>query len=207
VSFTCKQPTHTHLAARLVSNPDAEFVVDSTLVLRCFVILASGPGLVWSYSYGSSVGLLRGVPQDERLTALVASLFMLTGGLGFVVAPSASAEGGDAWFQSNATPTWETWVPIAYGEGKFVSLSSGSNATTFSPDGKNWYMGGGTATTVDLRVPAALAYGGGRFVSIAVNSTAAMWSDDAGTSWNPGGAAPAPQTGAQSPTEMAVSWQ
>lgn len=77
----------------------------------------------------------------KRLTALVASLFMLTGGLGLVVAPSASAEGGDAWFQSNATPTWETWVPIAYGDGKFVSLSSGSNATTFSPDGKNWYTG------------------------------------------------------------------
>ena len=127
----------------------------------------------------------------KRLTALVASLFMLTGGLALVVAPSASAEGGDAWFQSNATPTWETWVPIAYGDGKFVSLSSGSNATTFSPDGKNWYTGG-TATTVDLREPAALAYGGGRFVSVAVNSTATMWSDDAGASWNPGGAAPAP---------------
>jgi hypothetical protein len=34
VSSTCNQPTHIHLAARLVSNPDAEFVVDRTLALR-----------------------------------------------------------------------------------------------------------------------------------------------------------------------------
>lgn len=34
VSSTCNQPTHTHQAARLASNPDAEFVIDSTLALR-----------------------------------------------------------------------------------------------------------------------------------------------------------------------------
>lgn len=70
-------------------------------------------------------------------------------------------------------PEAGNWFAIAYGGGRFVNLSSGSNRFVTSTDGINWTAGG----LPESGGWQGIAYGGGRFVSLSRNSNRFVYAE------------------------------
>jgi hypothetical protein len=93
----------------------------------------------------------------------------------------AAAPVGAAWTASpSGMPASANWSAVAYGNGTFVAVASGSTNAAYSADGKNW-----TASTLGTPVGAnwvGVTYGGGIFVAVASGSKDAAYSAD-GNIW------------------------
>lgn len=68
--------------------------------------------------------------------------------------------------------------PIAYGDGRFVALSSAAYVTAYSDDGINWKSG----TIFSSNSCLSVCYGNGRFVAVFYNTRSGAYSDD-GINW------------------------
>ena len=77
---------------------------------------------------------------------------------------------------ASTLPTSAQWKSVAYGNGKFVAVST--NTVITSTDGTSWEVG--TIPAGDWR---SIAFGNGRFVVVAASGTTALYSDT-GTSWS-----------------------
>ena len=88
----------------------------------------------------------------------------------FEVAPQYVL-GRDWW--AATLPAALNWWGVAYGDGKFVAVSYGSNKSAYSTDGIIWTE----ATLPAILYWHSVAYGGGKFVVVS-NSTIAAYSTD-----------------------------
>ena len=82
--------------------------------------------------------------------------------------------GVDWWITT--LPESANWYSVAYGNGKFVAVASGSNKAACSTDGIAW-------TSVTLPSSAnwrSVAYGNGKFVAVASGSNKAAYSSAKG---------------------------
>ena len=140
-----------------------------------------GRTFLYEYDRENEFGLWRLIqPQDSRSDNLLHAAY---GGGVFVAVGSniVSSGGGDVWTEryGGFTGTDAAGL-VAYGDGKFVALSSQGGAVYTSDDGTVW------ASSPSPTLPAGLAdmaFGGGKFVAVG-NAGAAVTSAD-GISWTP----------------------
>lgn len=93
-----------------------------------------------------------------------------------------SANGGVSWTTSTLSAT-ATWSNVAYGDSRFVSISSGGTDTSISTNGTTWVAGGALPSSTTW---ISVAYGNGKFVAIAggaSGSNAAAYSTN-GAAWS-----------------------
>jgi hypothetical protein len=69
---------------------------------------------------------------------------------------------------------------VTYGNGTYLAISTGNNATATSTNGQTWVAGGNLTQTTTWT---SIAYGNGRFVAIASGGTYTCYSLDNGTTW------------------------
>lgn len=118
------------------------------------------------------------LPTNLSVSSLVfvKNQFILTTGSNEVYC----SEDGINWIQNTSlSPNY--WRKVAYGDGKFVSLTNGLNTTRYayySEDGVEW---------IGVRLPensvwCAVTYGNGKFVAIRASGNTAAYSED-GINW------------------------
>jgi hypothetical protein len=91
---------------------------------------------------------------------------------------TALVAGGMSFVETYATPANATWTSVAFGNGVYVALASGSATAATSPDGVTW-----TARTLPASLSwSAVTYGGSQFVAVASGSNVAATSPD-GITW------------------------
>ena len=84
---------------------------------------------------------------------------------------------GTVW-QNFSLPTDRSWKSVAYGNGKWIAVASGSSVGAISTDGYVWNI-----LTLPGNVPwNNVVYGNGTFIISALNSTVIATSED-GTTW------------------------
>lgn len=102
-------------------------------------------------------------------------------------ANSAYSSDGIHWLAGGALPPQPNWQAIAYGNGKFVAISTIPSASAYSTDGINWTAG----NTMPSNYFQCIAYGNGKFVAVSSTSgTATAYSTD-GINWTAGNPMPA----------------
>ena len=99
------------------------------------------------------------------------------------LALTAVIDAPDFWFLAATLPSSAYWSSVAYGNGKFVTVTSNrSNKAAYSTDGINWTE----ATLPSSGYWGGVSYGNGKFVAISgvdvYSSTAAAYSTD-GINW------------------------
>jgi hypothetical protein len=99
----------------------------------------------------------------------------ITGASNNVVA--YSTDGGGTWAQSTL-PASINWISVAWGNGRFVAIASGSAISAYSFDGITWIQ----STLPVATLWTDLHYGQGLFFAVASGTTAATSSSD-GASW------------------------
>jgi len=81
-------------------------------------------------------------------------------------------------------PSSQTWTGVAFANGAFVAVNSGSSTSAYSLDGMSWQAGGVMpANTTWTSVAAGLIGATNYFVAIASGGTQAAYSTDAGLTW------------------------
>jgi hypothetical protein len=84
------------------------------------------------------------------------------------------------------TPDAAAWVAMAYGNSKFVLISTGATTTATSADGVIWDTGGTLpASTTWTDIAAGAISGTTYHVAVASGGTQAAYSTNGGTSWTP----------------------
>jgi hypothetical protein len=106
---------------------------------------------------------------------------------------------GSTWVATpGAIPTTSgTYSSVAYGNGVFVAITTGSNQTAYTANGTTWTAGGNLPSSTTWT---SVAYGNGRFVAIASSSRAVAYSVNKGATWS---AAPAGLPSSQVWTKVA----
>lgn len=87
-----------------------------------------------------------------------------------------SVDGGVSWTAA-VFPESSKWADIAYGDGKFIAIST--NKIAYSTNGSNWIM----ADNVPSQTMNKIAFGNGIFVITLQNDTVSYYSRD-GISWS-----------------------
>jgi len=93
-----------------------------------------------------------------------------------------STNGGVSWTTSTLSAT-ATWSSVAYGNSRFVAISSAGTDTSISTNGTTWAAGGALPSSTTW---ISVAYGNGKFVAVsggAGSSDAAAYSTN-GSSWS-----------------------
>lgn len=93
-----------------------------------------------------------------------------------------STNGGSSW-SSGTLSSSGAWVDVAYGNSRFIAISTSSNVTSISTNGSGWTAGGTLPLSTTWN---QIAYGNGIFVVIQSNGTNAAVSTDNGITWNLG---------------------
>ncbi len=82
------------------------------------------------------------------------------------------------WTQTTL-PASRYWFSVCYGDGKFVTVASGTDIAAYSTDGITW-----TQTTMPTSKPWHLVgYGNGKFVAVAYGTNIAAYLEDSFDSW------------------------
>jgi hypothetical protein len=90
---------------------------------------------------------------------------------------AAYSTNGSSWF-SSTLPASAAWCGVAYGAGKFVTISSASTEAAYSTDGITWF----SAALPAARNWKTVIFGSGVFVAIASGTNKAAYSSD-GQTW------------------------
>lgn len=103
---------------------------------------------------------------------------------------------GTSWTNGGALSSSGTWTGLAYSNGVFVAVRSGSNAASRSTNGGvTWTAGGALSTsTTWTDVAGGLINGVNTFIAIASGGTTANYTIDNGTTWTVTSALPATAT-------------
>ena len=123
---------------------------------------------------GSGAGAVTRLPIGANGDVLTVA----AGALGYA-APSG---GGPDLLQFFATtlPSNSLWYAVAFGNGTFVAVASGSTAAAYSTNGGVTWT---AAVTPNATGYDAITFGGGAFVAVASGSTAAAYSTNGGVTW------------------------
>jgi hypothetical protein len=143
-----------------------------------------GTGGVANYSTnGTTTTLATGFPtftvQAAAAGAISGTTYYVAVGNGTT---SAWSSNGTTW--NTGTTTNQNWTGVAYGNSRFIAVSSGATATMISTNGSTWAAGGALPSS---NTWTSIAYGGGKWVAIAgagTPGTAAAYSTDNGTTWS-----------------------
>jgi hypothetical protein len=131
----------------------------------------AGGTLPASTMTGIAYGVLNGV-----------STYVVVGGTGSSTAASSTT--GATW-TTRSLPTIGSgnYSAVAFGNGRFVAITTGSTlATATSTNGSTWVAGGNLPA--GFTTGTSIAYGNGRFVAIcSASGTATAYSIDGGTTW------------------------
>lgn len=152
-----------------ISYGNGKFVAGAYRSGKAGIVAVSKNGMDWEESYN--------VPtHGHPLLVYGDGMFILTFKNGSTKYMAYSYD-GEAWYKS-VLPAEGTWTPAAYGDGKYVTIKSGSNIAAYSFDGKNW---------MSTTIPASgtwrsVTYGAGKFVAVAAQSDVAAYSMD-GITW------------------------
>jgi hypothetical protein len=136
-------------------------------------------GVTWA-SGGSLPGGISGAAADlayGRVNTI--GRWVVIGSNG---ATAYSVNGGISWIAGGNLPAG-TWASVAYGQGRWVAISTGGTATAISINGgENWTSGGalpGSSTWVSI------AYGRNKFVAVSSDgSVSPAYSVNGGTNWS-----------------------
>ena len=95
-----------------------------------------------------------------------------------------SADGGDNWTAATM-PSSGTWSSVAYFDGRFVAVRSGSNAGAYSVNGgQTWTASTLSASAAWSDVAGGLIGTSTYFIAVASGpSTAGSYSADGGANW------------------------
>jgi len=147
-----------------------------------FVAIASGSGNN-CYNTTANINSTWTAGSSTGKTSLASIAY----GGGYYVAVGGTNEAvrsvtGAIWTNASSMPTLGagTWKAVAYGNGTFIAISTGSNATAKSSNGLAWTSGTVLPASTTW---ASITYGNGRFVAIASSGTIAAVSYDKGTTW------------------------
>jgi len=132
-----------------------------------------------------------------KATPNAAHVVAIAGGTG-VDDTAYSIDGGVTWSAGGNLPSTGSWSDVAYGDGKWMAVKSGTTQAAITLDG------GVTWSAVAGALPAtgtwtSVAYGGGRWVVISDTNADVAYSDDDGASWSAG-------TGLSSSSWNSVVW-
>jgi hypothetical protein len=182
-SITITEPGQGYTSTPTISVTDtaAKFVaisgsgsVDSAYLLASAANNAAwtaGSNLPASTMTGIAYGVLNGV-----------STYVVVGGTGS--SSAASSTTGATW-TTRSLPTLGSgnYSAVAFGNGQFVAISTGSTlATATSTNGTTWVAGGNLPA--GFTTGTSVTYGNGRFVAIcSASGTATAYSIDNGTTW------------------------
>ena len=111
---------------------------------------------------------------------------------------SYSVDGGVTWAGGGALPAG-SYSAIAYGNGRWVAIATGSSVNAFSTNGGVTWTAGGTGTALTSATWTGIAYGGGKFVAVASGGTTSAYSTDGGVNW-------IAATGLASSNWQSISW-
>ena len=107
----------------------------------------------------------------------------IAGGTG-VDDTAVSLNGGQTWAAGGNLPSTGDWVDVAYGDGRWMAIKSGSNETAITTDGgTTWAAGGNLPASTTWT---SVAYGGGAWIAIASGGTNVAFSLDNGATWTGG---------------------
>ena len=95
-------------------------------------------------------------------------------------ATAASSTTATGWVPRTLPTTTGTWSSVSYGAGRFVAISTGSQATAYSTNGQTWVAGGNLPSSTTWT---SVAYGNGRWVAIASGGRTTAYSLDNGLNW------------------------
>jgi hypothetical protein len=182
-SITITEPGQGYTSTPTISVVDtsAKFVaisgsgsVDAAYLLASSANTAAwtaGNNLPTSTMTGIAYGVLNGV-----------STYVVVGGTGS--SSAASSVTGISW-TTRSLPTLGSgnYSAVAFGNGQFVAISTGSTlATATSTNGTTWVAGGNLPA--GFTTGTSVAYGNGRYVAIcSASGTATAYSIDGGTTW------------------------
>ena len=91
------------------------------------------------------------------------------------------------WTSGGAMPSSGSWR-IAFGDGRFVAVTTNSSKSAYSTDGGITWQSGGNLSSSTTK--ASLAFGNGRFVVTPERSLGTEYSTDGGVTWQSGGNLP-----------------
>lgn len=136
---------------------------------------------VGSKAADTGAGADAATPATALLGKVAAGLFVAVSGNSTATTVDATSSNATTW-TSGALPVSDSWSAIAYGNGVFVAVTSGTGTSkaASSTDGVNW---------TQRSLPAgnnwaSIVYGNGKFVAISGQATAV--STDGGATWSPG---------------------
>ena len=159
-----------------IVDPNAKFVaIASGSTTSAW--LASNAADTDNWTTGGSTGqtTMAGVAYGN-------GLWVAVGGTGSGTAASTTSA-VSAWV-ARSLPTLGSgsYSAVAYGNGRFVAISTGSTlATAVSTNGTSWTAGGNLPAGFTTGV--SIAYGNGRFVAVASGGRLTAYSIDNGTTW------------------------
>ena len=146
-----------------------------------FIGIASGSTNLGGYSVDGAtwVNLSTTLPVTATWSSIVygtiGTWVAITGASNNVVA--YSTDNGDTWAQSTL-PASINWISVAWGNGRFVAIASGSAIAAYSFDGITWLQSTLPVATLWTKI----SYGQGLFYAVASGTTASTSSSD-GVSW------------------------
>jgi hypothetical protein len=113
----------------------------------------------------------------------------------FIAVPDGNAiagisdDGGNTW-DSMSLPSSNTWSGIAFGDGRWVIISSGGMTSTTALYSINNGEGWKSTTMPSASTWSHVVYGNGKFVAIATGTNKSAYSTDYGKTWNNGASLP-----------------
>jgi len=97
-------------------------------------------------------------------------------------ATAISTNGGVTWIAGGNLPAG-TWAAVAYGQGRWVAITTGGTATAYSNNGGTSWTAGGSLPASSTWT--SIAYGRNKFVAVSSDGTVSpAYSVDRGTTWS-----------------------
>ena len=147
--------------------------VITSLGITDFTAIGAAANIVGTYFVATGVGTGTGTatPVARHLVAVSTS----------TTVNAFSVDGGVTWTSGGALPSSGSWTSVAYGDGVWLAIRSGSTDVAKSINGGvTWQLAGALPASTTWT---SIAYGKGVWVAIASGGQQAASSIDAGANW------------------------
>ena len=159
-----------------IVDPNARFVAIATgSTTSAWLASNSADDANWTTGGSTGQSTMAGLAYGN-------GLWVAVGGTGSGTAASTT-NAVSAWVARSMPSLGSgSYSAVAYGNGRFVAISTGSTlATAVSTNGTSWVAGGNLPAGFTTGV--SIAYGNGRFVAVASGGRLTAYSIDNGTTW------------------------
>lgn len=166
---------------------------DSGVYVGMRIMITSGLGvgqIGYINSYNSTTKIASVYNEDTGVagwghivpgTTIASSLDTTTA---YIINPRVTVAAPSFTPATRTLPSSAAWVAMAYGNGKFVLISTGATTSAYSSDGTTWTAGGALPTSTTWTDISAGAISGTTYhVAVASGGTVAAYSTNGGTSW------------------------